>query len=167
MMKRREFITLLGGTAIAWPLAARAQQTTVIGYLGAGSATAGVQIMTALRQSLAEAGYVDGRVAIESHWAEGQYDRLPAMASELVRRQVAVIIATGGTAPALAAKAATTAIPLVFSVTMIRSNSVWLPASLGQAEMRLASPFSSPNWGRSNLACCGNSFLPRSELGCW
>jgi ABC-type uncharacterized transport system substrate-binding protein len=117
MMKRREFITLLGGTAIAWPLAARAQQTTVIGYLGAGSATAGVQIMTALRQSLAEAGYVDGRVAIESHWAEGQYDRLPAMASELVRRQVAVIIATGGTAPALAAKAATTAIPLVFSVT--------------------------------------------------
>jgi putative ABC transport system substrate-binding protein len=117
LLKRREFITLLGGTAIAWPLAARAQQTTVIGYLGAGSATAGVQIMTALRQSLAEAGYVDGRVAIESHWAEGQYDRLPAMASELVRRQVAVIIATGGTAPALAAKAATTAIPLVFSVT--------------------------------------------------
>jgi putative ABC transport system substrate-binding protein len=117
-MNRRALITLLGGAAAAWPLAARAQQTTVIGYLGAGSATAGVQIMTALRQSLAEAGYVDGRnVAIESHWAEGQYDRLPAMASELVRRQVAVIIATGGTAPALAAKAATTAIPLVFSVT--------------------------------------------------
>jgi putative ABC transport system substrate-binding protein len=117
-VRRREFITLVGGAAAAWPIAARAQQAAVIGYLGAGSATAGVQIMTALRQSLAEAGYVDGRnVAIESHWAEGQYDRLPAMASELVRGQVAVIIATGGTAPALAAKAATTAIPLVFSVT--------------------------------------------------
>jgi ABC-type uncharacterized transport system substrate-binding protein len=117
-MKRREFIALLGGALAASPLAVHAQQTAVIGYLGAGSATAGVQIMTALRQSLAEAGYVDGRnVAIESHWAEGQYDRLPAMASELVRRQVAVIIATGGTAPALAAKAATTTIPLVFSVT--------------------------------------------------
>jgi putative tryptophan/tyrosine transport system substrate-binding protein len=118
-MRRRAFITLLGG-AVVWPLAARAQQPAmaVVGYLGAGSPTAGVQIMTALRQSLAEAGYVDGRnVAIESHWAEGQYDRLPAMASELVRRQVAVIIATGGTAPALAAKAATTTIPLVFSVT--------------------------------------------------
>ena len=119
MIERREFITLLGGAA-AWPLAARAQQEAmaVIGYLGAGSPAAGVQILAALRQSLAEAGYVDGRnVAIQSHWAEGQYDRLPAMASEMARRQVAIIIATGGTAPALAAKAATTTIPVVFSVT--------------------------------------------------
>jgi putative ABC transport system substrate-binding protein len=88
-MRRRELITLLGAAA-AWPLAARAQQPAmaVIGYLGAGSPAAGVQIIAALRQSLAEAGYVDGRnVAIESHWAEGQYDRLPAMASEMVRRQ--------------------------------------------------------------------------------
>jgi putative ABC transport system substrate-binding protein len=119
-LRRRDFITLLGGAAAAWPFTARAQQPAmaVVGYLGAASPATGVQIMAVLRQSLAEAGYVDGRnVAIESHWAEGKYDRLPAMASELVRRQVAVIVATGGTAPALAAKAATTTIPLVFSVT--------------------------------------------------
>jgi ABC-type uncharacterized transport system substrate-binding protein len=120
-VRRRELITLLWGAAATWPLAARAQQPTtmaVIGYLGAASPHTGVQIVAALRQSLAEAGYVEGRnVVIESHWAEGQYDRLPAMASEMVRRQVSVIVATGGTAAALAAKAATTTIPLVFSVT--------------------------------------------------
>jgi putative tryptophan/tyrosine transport system substrate-binding protein len=118
-MRRRSFITLFGGAA-TWPLAARAQQPAmpVIGYLGAASPATGIQIVAALRQTLAEAGYIEGRnVVIESVWAEGQYDRLPAMAAELVRRQAAVIIATGGTAAALAAKAATTTIPLVFSVT--------------------------------------------------
>jgi putative tryptophan/tyrosine transport system substrate-binding protein len=119
-MRRREFIKVLGGAAAGWPLAARAQQLKVplIGYLSAGSAAASGQILTVFRQSLAEAGYVEGRnVAIEYHYAEGQYDRLPAMASELVRREVTVIVATGGTAPALAAKAATATIPIVFSVT--------------------------------------------------
>ncbi len=119
-MRRREFVALLGGAAATWPLAARAQQPAmpIVGYLGAASPHTGVQILAALRQSLAEAGYVEGRnVAIEPHWAAGQYERLPAMAAEMVRRQVAVIVATGGTAAALAAKKATTTIPLVFSVT--------------------------------------------------
>ena len=90
----------------------------MIGYLAAGSAAATAYLLTVFRQSLAEAGYVEGRnVAIEYHFAEGQYDRLPAMASELVRREVTVIVAAGGTAPALAAKAATATIPIVFSVT--------------------------------------------------
>ena len=92
-MKRREFITLLGGAA-AWPHATQAQQVVlpVVGFVSAGSP--GQHIMAALRQGLAEAGYVDGRnVTIEAHLAEGQYDRLPMMVAELVRRQVAVIVA--------------------------------------------------------------------------
>src|SRR5262249_31669350 len=109
-LKRREFIALLSGAAGAMPLATRAQQpkVPVIGYLGGGPATPGAQNVAVFRQSLAEAGYVEGRnTAIEYRFAEGQYDRLPAMAAELVRREVALIVAAGGTAPALAAKAAT------------------------------------------------------------
>lgn len=118
MSSRRTFITLLGSAA-AWPLAARGQQgPPIIGYLGAASPHTGVTILAALRNSLAEAGYVEGRnVVIEPRWAEGQYDRLHALAEEMVRRQVSVMVATGGTAAALAAKAATSSIPLVFSVT--------------------------------------------------
>jgi putative tryptophan/tyrosine transport system substrate-binding protein len=119
-MRRREFIALLAGATTTWPLAARAQQLKepLIGHLSVGSAAASEHNLIVFRQTLAEAGYVEGRnVAIEYNFAEGQYDRLPAMASELVRREAAVIVAAGGTAPALAAKAATATIPIVFSVT--------------------------------------------------
>jgi putative ABC transport system substrate-binding protein len=118
-MRRREFITLLGGAATTWPFAARAQQATipVVGYLNYGSPTSeNPSRLTGLRHGLSETGYVEGRnFVIESRWAENQAARLPALAADLVEHRVAVIVAAG-VLPALTAKAATISIPIVFSV---------------------------------------------------
>jgi putative tryptophan/tyrosine transport system substrate-binding protein len=117
-MKRREFISLLGGVAATWPLVARAQQLAmpVIGYLSFGSPSAFAHFTAAFRKGLEEGGYVDGKnVVIEYRWAENQTNKLNPLASELVGQRVAVIVATGGSQTAVAAKLATSTIPIVFT----------------------------------------------------
>jgi putative ABC transport system substrate-binding protein len=116
-VRRREFITLLGGAAATWPLAAHGQQSMpVIGVLGSASATVYSERLILIRQGLAEAGFIEGHtVAMEYRWAEGQLDRLPALTADLVGRKVNVIIATGGLQASRAAISATSTIPIVFS----------------------------------------------------
>src|SRR6476619_4004174 len=116
-MRRRQFITLLGGAAAAWPLAARAQQPApIVGLINSRSAQDAVRNVAAFRKGLDETGYVEGQnVTVEYHWMEGQYHRLPALVADLVRRRVAVIAAPAAPA-AIAAKAATATIPIVFAL---------------------------------------------------
>jgi putative tryptophan/tyrosine transport system substrate-binding protein len=133
-MQRREFITLLGGAAAAWPLAARAQQPAmpVVGYLNLGSPESDASRLTGLRRGLNETGYVEGRnFVIEYRWAGNQADRLPALAAELVQLRVAVIVAAG-LPPALAAKAATSSIPIAFGVGADPCSSGLLRVSIGR-----------------------------------
>jgi len=115
-MRRRQFLGLVGRAAAAWPMVARAQTMPVVGFLHSASPTAFATFVESFRKGLAETGYVEHRtVGIDYRWAEGQYDRLPSLAADLVRRKVAVIVSAGGMPAARAAKAATSTIPIVFS----------------------------------------------------
>ena len=161
-MRRREFIAGLGSAA-AWPVAVRAQQAMpVIGYLDAGSLETVIrkQGVVAVHRGLSETGYVEGRnMTVEYRWAEDRTDRLPGLAADLVRRQVAVIFAWG-TPSAFAAKAATKSIPIVFIIGADPLRLASSPASTGPAAISRACPSSISQWQPNALNCCTN-WCPR------
>ena len=141
MIGRRELIAGLGGAA-AWPLAARAQERAlpVVGFINGGSAKPSADFVAAFRKGLSQSGYVEGQnVTVEYHWLNGQYDGLPALMDDLIRRRVAVIATPSSLRAALAAKAATSTVPIVFAIGDVRSSSVWSEASPGRAATRPAS----------------------------
>ena len=156
-MRRRDFIKGIVGSAATWPLAGRAQESAmpVIGFLSGRSHDESAQLVAAFQQGLGELGYADSQnVIVQYRWADGQYDRLPMLANELTNRSVAVIVTTGGTASALVAKAASTAIPIVFNVTETPLKQVLSRALAGRGGTQPESPVFRPRSTRRGLACC-------------
>jgi putative ABC transport system substrate-binding protein len=166
-VNRRSFITLLGGAAAAWPLAARAQQAPmpVIGYVNSGTAGANVKNIDAFRAGLTEAGFVEGQnVVIEFRWAENQFDRLPALVTGLINPPAAVIV--GNTLAALRAKAATATIPIVFTTGSdpVRDGLVTSLARPGGNVTGVV--FIAGELGSKRLNCCASSFRRQEQLLC-